>query len=248
MPRKPERLDLPKWAKEIVKLRKRMGMNQVQFSNRLGVSQSMVSRWENGEFRPEAQDLIRIGELASNIGELPFYFFEEAGVPRGYFNGEKKWKGLLPPNELLAVALEARSEAALIPLLSEPAAAGSPREVIEKSIQSILPVPREWVPRGASLVALKVVGDSMADLILDGFIVLVDTAQQDPRKLVGRMVAARSANGVTVKWLRKDRDIFMLVPQHVSLRHQVVIVRSDEDFGLVGAVERWIGAPPPVRK
>lgn len=37
---------------EIVKLRKRMGLNQEQFAQLLGVHKLTVSRWERGEAKP----------------------------------------------------------------------------------------------------------------------------------------------------------------------------------------------------
>jgi hypothetical protein len=47
--------------------------------------------------------------------------------------------------------------------------------------------------------------------------VLIDLTQKDPKRLVNDMVAARDAEGgVTIKWLRKIGNYYMLVPQHTS--------------------------------
>ena len=88
----------------------------------------------------------------------------------------------------------------------------------------------------------------MAPVVGDGYIVIVDVSRRDPKKLVERMVAAREGDGVTIKWLRRDGDTYLLVPQHVTPRHQVRIMRQEGDFSIVGEVIKWIGQPPLARK
>jgi SOS-response transcriptional repressor LexA len=88
----------------------------------------------------------------------------------------------------------------------------------------------------------------MSPIIGDGYIVIIDTSRRDPKKLIERMVAAREGDGVTIKWLRSDNGTFLLVPQHVTPRHQVRVMRADGDFSIVGEVVKWIGQPAPIRK
>jgi SOS-response transcriptional repressor LexA len=73
--------------------------------------------------------------------------------------------------------------------------------------------------------------------------VIIDAAQHDPKKLVGQMVAAREGDGVTIKWLRKDKNDYLLVPQHVSPKFPVRIMRDEDDWSVVGVVVKWIGYP-----
>jgi SOS-response transcriptional repressor LexA len=84
----------------------------------------------------------------------------------------------------------------------------------------------------------------MAPIVLDGYIVVIDTLQRAPERLAGRMVAAREGDGVTIKWLRKDGDTFFLEAQNISRRHQVRVLRSDGDFSIIGAVVKLIGDVP----
>jgi SOS-response transcriptional repressor LexA len=63
-----------------------------------------------------------------------------------------------------------------------------------------------------------------------------------------RMVAAREGDGGTIKWLLRDGDTWLLVPQHVTPRHQVRMVRPEIDFSIMGEVIKWIGQPSPARK
>jgi transcriptional regulator with XRE-family HTH domain len=48
---------------EITSLRAQLGMSQAEFAQRLGVSQTTVSRWESGRQLPEASVQIRLREL-----------------------------------------------------------------------------------------------------------------------------------------------------------------------------------------
>jgi phage repressor protein C with HTH and peptisase S24 domain len=94
-------------------------------------------------------------------------------------------------------------------------------------------------------VAIRVTGDSMSPILEEGYVVLIDLTQKDPKRLVNEMVAARdSEGGVTIKWLRKIGKYFMLVPQHTSQRHEPQMIESDDDWAVVGKVIRWIGEPP----
>lgn len=52
---------------EIRRLRKASGLNQVQFADRIDVSQSTVASWENGTRRPDLDALCKIADLF-NVG------------------------------------------------------------------------------------------------------------------------------------------------------------------------------------
>jgi SOS-response transcriptional repressor LexA len=234
-------------AEKIKSARKELlKMSQLQFSNRLGVSQSNVSKWESGQLEPESQHLMRLANLLSGKVES-FYFLEEAGVPSGFFMGDPKYaEGVLPSE--IASASAPPTPFYQVPLLRDSAAAGTPRAIEDDEIESYVPCLKASVPRGSALVALRVEGDSMSPLLCDGYIVIIDTAQRDPKKLVGKMVAARDASGVTIKWLRKDNDLYMLVPQHTSPRFPITVLREGDGWGIVGAVVQWLGFPPAGKK
>lgn len=89
----------------------------------------------------------------------------------------------------------------------------------------------------------------MSPILEPGYIVLVDTGDRDPRRLVNQMVAARADDGVTIKWLRKEKETYILLPNHTSLRHPVRIISPGSDsVSIVGRVVKWIGEPPLPRK
>ncbi|HEY1767798.1 MAG TPA: S24 family peptidase, partial [Terracidiphilus sp.] len=233
------------FVKQIVGLRERLGMRQVAFAERLGVDQGTVSKWERGKTRPTSEAFVRLAGLAQGVEKL--FFLEEAGLPEEFLDG----KPMLPELRDAAAATVADAlardsgEIVEIPLLRDPVAAGNPRAINERDIQARVPFLRRWLPRGGKLFAFRVTGDSMAPIVNEGYTVIIDAEQRDPKHLVGQMVAAREDDGVTIKWLRKDKDIYLLVPQHVSIRIPVRIMRPSEDWGIVGVVVKWVGSPPP---
>ncbi len=136
-----------------------------------------------------------------------------------------------------------------IPVLKDAAAAGTPRAINDKEIDYTIKLPKNVIPAGGKLVGIPIEGDSMSPILETGYIAFIDATPRSLEKMAGKMVAARDSDGVTVKWLRKQsKDLYLLVPQHTSPRHQVQVVQKDGDWSIVGEVITWIGFPPPLRK
>jgi SOS-response transcriptional repressor LexA len=219
------------FAIRVNELRKRLGLTQKELAKICTVSQTQISAWEAGLDNPSLPALVKLGRLAGDPERT--WWWEKAGFaePEG-------------PNE---------PDIRRIPLLKDAAAAGTPRAIDEKEIESYLSLPQEWVGRRSSITAIRVVGDSMTPILDEGYIALVDTTVRDPKRLVNQMVVARADDGITIKWLRKERvrgeDMYLLVPNHASVRHQVrVIAEGSDTVSIVGKVVKWIGEPPPPRK
>lgn len=53
---------------------------------------------------------------------------------------------------------------------------------------------------------------------------------------------------VTIKFLRKTRSIYMLVPYHVSPRYDVIPLSGVAGDAIIGKVLTWITEPPKMRK
>ena len=135
-----------------------------------------------------------------------------------------------------------------VPLLRDAAARGTPRAVDEEEIEEVLSFPQRWLPRGGSIFAVRVTGDSMSPLLEEDYVVLVNVASRDANRLVGRMVLARDGDEVTVKWLRRQEKMFLLVPQNTSPRHPIRVWTRSDNRAIVGEVVCWIGQPPRPRK
>lgn len=69
--------------------RRKLGMNQAEFGNALGVNQATVSRWEKGS-HPDGMTLARIAKLAGmNVEAFTFADFEAGrGGPQLFVKGE----------------------------------------------------------------------------------------------------------------------------------------------------------------
>ncbi|HEY4358251.1 MAG TPA: XRE family transcriptional regulator [Acidobacteriaceae bacterium] len=211
-------------------IRKSAGQNQADFGRKYGVSQVAVSRWEKGLDQPSTKILLQMAEDTSDA-RLKEDLLAIAGIKRVPETGAPS----LPPLRL-------------VKQLRDSVAAGTPRATDESQIERMLPFALDFFPGGGELYALKVSGDSMAPIVPDGYIVIVDTSRRDPKKLLKHMVAAREGDGVTIKWLRNDGDIYMLVPQHTSIDYPVRIMRPEGDFSIVGEVVYIMGKPPAVRR
>ncbi|HWR17147.1 MAG TPA: XRE family transcriptional regulator [Terriglobales bacterium] len=251
------KLAKPDWADRLTAVRKRVGGNQASFGQRLGVSQVTVSNWEAGRITPAAENFLKIGQIAGDPD--CWYFWQLAGLDRDAMDTAMTSLGKKVHPQSLTIlfepapgALKAGSgnlkkipDAVAIPLLKDAAAAGSPRTIQERDIEDMMILPRKWVPRPDHATCIKVMGDSMSPILDDGDIVVIDTSVRDRSKLYGKMVAAVSPDGgVTIKWLRKSGKSEMLVPQHTSPRHQIVVISDDPEWEIIGRVCWRMGRVP----
>lgn len=234
-------------TQRIRKVRKDLGLRQEDFAKRIGLDQTTISKWETGNAKPTPDAMVKLASVSEGIDKI--FFLEHAGLPAEFFDGHK----MIPDIEEAAEKVVSRAfegkglDPVWVPLFHDSVAAGEPRN-IQEEIEEWIPFSKKLIPHGSKLRALKVAGDSMSPIVNDGYVVIIDAAQQDPRKLVGKMVAAREGDGVTIKWLRRDKDTFLLVPQHVSLKIPVRIMRQEDNWSIVGVVIKWIGYPLSVGK
>lgn len=213
-------------APKIKELRDAQNLKQTEVAEACSVSSVQVSRWEKKLDLPGPRALLALAKLAPE-GEAWWWV------------AEAKMEASAPPEDMVR----------RIPVLRDAAAAGTSRAVDEKQLDTVLLLPKAWLPQGGSIYGVKVAGDSMSPLLEDGYVALIDVASRDAAKLDGRMVAARDGDGITIKWLRKQsEDMYLLVPQHTSERHQVQVLRAKGDWSIVGEVVKWIGAPPAPRR
>lgn len=212
----------PQIAAGLRSARKALGISQSALAEALGSSQGAITRWEREIDSPPISAFSLLAQLVPE--EQRSFWMELAGQP-------------MTNNQ------DAVSKMRVIPVLRDPAAAGTARLIRENEVDYELLFPPELLPAGGKLVAFKVAGDSMLPVLHTGFIVLVDTAQRDVAKLVGKMVAARDENGVTIKWLRKQGKMYLLVPQNTAPQHEVRIITEADDVSIVGEVVKWIGQP-----
>ena len=148
-----------------------------------------VSRWERGVAEPSGSSYIRLGNMAGN--PLGWFFWKDAGLRLSDVTR------VLPREHLcIARAKVARvqivhaggskrapkkNSLVAIPLLPVHAGTsgfpGDNIDIAEAPIEDVLAAPSTWCPHPESTVCLRVKGNSMSPLILDGYIIAVDTSQ-----------------------------------------------------------------------
>jgi len=218
----------PQIADGLRAARKSLGLTQTALAEALGSSQGAITRWEREIDSPPVSVFALLAKLVPD--EQRALWLELQGGPTA-------------EDDAMSSAMRS------IPVLRDAAAAGTARVIDEREIDYALLFPPRLLPPGGKLVGIKVAGDSMSPILESGYIAITDVSQRDPAKLVNRMVAARDEDGVTIKWLRKQKvSLYLLVPQNTSPRHPVRILDAGDNWSIVGKVVKWIGEPPPPPK
>lgn len=228
------------WSAELRDWMTRNGLKQQSLARLVGVTQASVSKWLSGRKRPSAEVYAKLALLAKERQDQETFRLRAFAVA-----GVQELADMGADSLFKSTASDARDgDVIQIPLLKDAAAAGTGRVIDQKEIADTFVFARRFFTGTGKFLAFKVAGDSMSPIIEDGYIVIIDITDTNPRRLIKQMVAARDGEGVTIKWLRKDGPYFMLVPQHTSKRHQVRVLDQTGDFGIVGRVVKWIGEPP----
>jgi SOS-response transcriptional repressor LexA len=84
--------------------------------------------------------------------------------------------------------------------------------------EAMLAAPKKWCPNPASTISLLVKGSSMSPLILDGYIIAVDTSDTAHDDLIGKIVVA---------W---NREQGLLVSRLIRFDHTDVLVSDHREY------------------
>ena len=95
--------------------------------------------------------------------------------------------------------------------------------------------------RNGALQVIRVIGDSMADLLLDGYKVLVDTQMQTPKERDVVAVYIRSEGGVIGYWHQESRGHIVLEKQNPD--YGKVRLGHPSEWFLVGVITKIVEAP-----
>jgi SOS-response transcriptional repressor LexA len=229
----------PRISSQIKDLRKRLGVKQRGLAALVGVTQPSVSQWEVGDSEPKVPSYSKLAELSPDDALAKYFLERIAKLSPGLRDvidraAQKKEVRPARPRRV------GRVEVAQVPLLNDAAAAGVPRIIRDEEIDRWLAFPSEWLPHAESTRCLKVTGDSMSPVLEEGSVVVIDTQEREAGALIGKMVAAQDSEGaVTIKWLRKVGQEYILMAEHTSLRHNPIIMRPG--WKIVGRVLFWVG-------
>ncbi len=244
---------VPEWSRKIEDMRHGRNLSQEGFGGRLGVSAMAVSRWERGVAEPTGETYIRLGNLAD--APLCWFFWKRAGLrladitrvlPEAHrrvsedriFDVQfvEAGSGKRPSIE--------KASLVVIPLLpvhaGTPGTQGDTSDLTDIQPESVLAAPRDWCPNPPSTVCLQVKGDSMSPLILDGYIVAVDTSATENDDLVGQIVIAwHREKGLLVSRLIRFDHMDALVSDRRE--YEAVSLTAGSDWRIVGKVLWWTG-------
>jgi SOS-response transcriptional repressor LexA len=109
--------------------------------------------------------------------------------------------------------------------------------------EAIWAVPAEWCPNPAKTISFRVKGNSMSPLILDGYIIAVDTADVLHDELLGQIVVAWNTEKkrlLVSRLIRFDHTDALISDQR---EYQPVLLSSESHWRIVGRVLWWTGKP-----
>jgi len=244
---------VPESSQKIADFRTSLNLSQSEFAKRLGSSAMAVSRWERGIQEVPANIYIRLGNLAGD--PLCWYFWGCAGlrtvdVMRVLPAARQRLQEDRLPNLRLVHAGGKKKSSntadfVAVPLL--PVHAGTPDEAGDKVVdleqvrpEATLAAPVDWCPNPKSTMCLRVKGNSMSPLILDGYIIAVDTLDVYHDKLLGHIVVAWNVDkGLIVSRLMRFDHTDALVSDRRE--YESISLASESNWRVIGKVLWWIG-------
>lgn len=212
-----------------------------------------VSRWERGVAEPTGDTYIRLGNLAE--APLCWFFWKRAGlrlsdITRVLPAAKRHFAQIrLADVEVVNAGTKKRQtlgqvELVAIPFLpvhaGTPGAQGDTSDLTDISPESVLAAPQNWCPNPDSTVCLRVKGNSMSPLILDGYIIAVDTSATENDLLVGQIVVAwHRERGLLVSRMIRFDHMDALVSDRRE--YEAVSIAAGSDWRIVGKVLWWTG-------
>ena len=229
-----------------------MGISQSELGKQLNCSAMAVSRWERGVLEPPANIYIRLGNMTGD--PECWYFWGRAGLHSGDLMRvlpalrTRLQKERLPALQIVhaggGTLRKKHRQLVAIPVLPVVAAThggkGDPEVALdEQQPEAVLAAPASWCPNPAYTSCMRVRGRSMMPLLHDGYIVAVDKAQTNRRRLYGQIVvASHDQQGLIVSRLQRFDGTEVLVPE--NREHDSIAISSD-GWRIVARVLWWIG-------
>jgi len=252
VPRKSEPV-LPEWSIKLDSMRHYLHLSQMEFGKRLDLSAMTVSRWERGVKEPSEGAYLKLGNLAGD--PLCWYFWRRAGlssadVMRVLPDANRRLRqNIAVPVPVIHAGVRASkrtgAEFVAVPLLPVFAVTagevGDSRIDLEQALpERLLAAVSDWCPNPTFTICMRVKGNSMSPLILDGYIIAVDTSEVRHDKLIGQIVVAQhSQKGLLVSRLIRFDDTDALISDQREFDSVPIAARSS--WRIVGRVLWWTG-------
>jgi len=246
------RATVPEWSQKIAGFRNSLKLSQSELAKRLGSSAMAVSRWERGIQDAPANIYIQLGNLAGD--PLCWYFWgcvglRTADVMRVLPAARNRLHETRFSNLRVVHAGGGRkgtsTDFVAIPLL--PVHAGTPGQPGDNNVdleqvrpEAMLAAPIDWCPNPKSTICLRVKGGSMSPLILDGYIIAIDTLEVHHDELVGQIVVAWNVKlGLLVsRLIRFDHTDALVSDQR---EYESISLAPESKWRIIGKVLWWTG-------
>ena len=252
MPRVPVK---PEWSRRISRLRRSLRVSQSDFAAKLGTSAMTVSRWEQGTTEPQAEAYIRLGNL-STLSDTWFFWGRGgllfADIMRALPAMERRFPDGAVANLRMVNAVAAgkitvsQKDLVAVPILPAEAAtldeeARQVDDIDRLTPEAIWAAPAQWCPNPSHTVSLRVKGNSMSPLILDGYIITIDRSEVSRERLLGKIVVAwnRTTKQLVVSRLLQFADAYALVSDQRD--NKTLSLASESEWRIVGKVLWWAG-------
>ena len=253
---KPKPSTKPDWARWISELRRSLQLSQTDFGQRLHSSAMAVSRWERGAQEPPAGTLIELGNLAGD--PLCWLFWGRAGLrSEDLIRVMPKLKKRLGRANVIRLQVASAGSGSkrmtvpplvAIPVLKVVAAThgeqGDTMPLLHDApVESMIAAPSDWCPSPSTTNCLRVRGNSMSPLIQDGYILAVDSSQNDRAKLHGKIVVAWHKDaGLSVSRLQRYGLTEVLQPE--NREYESIVLEKKQNWKILARVLWWIGKAP----
>jgi len=211
--RRSRRTDTP--GSRLKEARRRLGLNQSELAEAVGITQSSVAAYETDRRSPPLPVLLAL-EHRLRINHA--YVLEGSGEPLTSV-GPTRPIIVTSPRELSRLQrLEGEESYHAVPYLRDPAAAGAGL-IMEDQVEGYCIIHARVAPHPETIRCVRISGDSMAPTLTDGSIVAVDITPVPLRNLEDRIVCSRTHDGgVVIKRLRVRNHFALLFSDNEDQR------------------------------
>jgi DNA-binding XRE family transcriptional regulator len=245
----------PDWSRKILAFRQARKLTQGGLAKQLDTSAMAVSRWERGEMEPPADAYIQLGNLAGD--PLCWLFWGRAGLSTADVMrvlpaaGRRMRKGRIANVQIVhagtgrTTSLKPEHFVAIPVLPVQVATPGEDAEEVadfdQLKPEAMWAAPAEWCPNPTRTISFRVKGNSMSPLILDGYIIAVDTSEVSRDDLRGQVVVAWNTEEkrlLVSRLIRFDHTDALVSDQR---EYQAVLLATRSPWRIIGRVLWWAG-------
>jgi len=214
------------------RIKKIMGTDtQDDLGNRLGKkSGAIVSKWVNGHSLPMTNDIMKLAEIYGvSVDYILFGVESKANHPTSVRDGTEEYTMKVDKQPTTRV---------LIPYYGDVAAGTFQDTYADPDVETIM-VDKSYLDGSGEYFALKVNGDSMNKVIVDGSNIIVLRFADDTHKIInGDILLVRWGNEYTIKRVRKIENKIRLEPDSYidGFTIQEFTLDEDIDVQIIGKV------------